>query len=147
MTDEQKISLTALISGQRSPQNGLEFHFLKVVSGNAIPCSPIENEWYVFWKKKPYTPPSKIPVSTITINEQVKPIAVVNRNNISVPKNTLITSEHHSGVHISPGSSEYYPTSKLSPKSDDRWMPCRQCGGDGGVGGRCPRCGGNGFES
>lgn len=23
---------------------------------------------------------------------------------------------------------------------------CHQCGGDGGAGGRCPRCGGNGFE-
>lgn len=23
---------------------------------------------------------------------------------------------------------------------------CRQCGGDGGAAGNCPRCGGNGFE-
>jgi len=27
-----------------------------------------------------------------------------------------------------------------------KWLPCHQCGGDGGAGGRCPRCGGNGFE-
>lgn len=30
--------------------------------------------------------------------------------------------------------------------SADRWKFCHQCGGDGGAGGRCPRCGGNGFE-
>ena len=28
----------------------------------------------------------------------------------------------------------------------DRFANCRQCGGDGRAGGRCPRCGGNGFE-
>lgn len=28
----------------------------------------------------------------------------------------------------------------------EKWMPCHQCGGDGGAGGRCPSCGGNGFE-
>ncbi|MFZ4441363.1 MAG: hypothetical protein ACOYOS_23370 [Syntrophales bacterium] len=27
-----------------------------------------------------------------------------------------------------------------------KWLPCRQCGGNGGPGGRCPRCYGNGFE-
>lgn len=27
-----------------------------------------------------------------------------------------------------------------------QWENCHQCGGDGGAGGRCPRCGGNGFE-
>lgn len=33
-----------------------------------------------------------------------------------------------------------------NPSTDGKWMPCHQCGGDGGAGGRCPRCGGNGFE-
>lgn len=33
-----------------------------------------------------------------------------------------------------------------STSSDGKWTPCHQCGGDGGAGGRCPRCGGNGFE-
>ena len=27
-----------------------------------------------------------------------------------------------------------------------KWDFCNQCGGDGGAGGNCPRCGGNGFE-
>ena len=33
------------------------------------------------------------------------------------------------------------------PKTTEKpFTSCRQCGGDGGAGGRCPRCGGNGFE-
>jgi rubrerythrin len=40
---------------------------------------------------------------------------------------------------------EVFRTRKYSISSVH--MSCRQCGGDGGAGGRCPRCGGNGFES
>ncbi len=35
-------------------------------------------------------------------------------------------------------------TPVASPKN--KWESCHQCGGDGGAAGRCPRCGGNGFE-
>ena len=44
--------------------------------------------------------------------------------------------EHPSAVHAS----------ITSTSTDNKWTPCHQCGGDGGAGGRCPRCGGNGFE-
>ncbi len=37
------------------------------------------------------------------------------------------------------------PAQIIQP-SDMQFENCRQCGGDGGAGGRCPRCGGNGFE-
>jgi len=30
--------------------------------------------------------------------------------------------------------------------NSNRWSICHICGGDGGPGGRCWRCGGNGFE-
>jgi hypothetical protein len=35
---------------------------------------------------------------------------------------------------------------KITQPSGMQFENCRQCGGDGGAGGRCPRCGGNGFE-
>lgn len=37
-------------------------------------------------------------------------------------------------------------TPMVNTPTDNRWTPCHQCGGDGGAGGRCPRCSGNGFE-
>lgn len=37
-------------------------------------------------------------------------------------------------------------TTQIIEPSGMQWENCRQCGGDGGAGGRCPRCGGNGFE-
>ena len=36
--------------------------------------------------------------------------------------------------------------SEPNPIKKRAYVTCRQCGGDGGAGGRCPRCGGNGFE-
>lgn len=51
------------------------------------------------------------------------------------------------GVYLGP---PVYPVPRPKPVSESgtgRFDPCRQCGGDGGAGGRCPRCGGNGFES
>lgn len=45
-------------------------------------------------------------------------------------------NEHQSAVTV---PTAFIPT-------DNKWTPCHQCGGDGGAGGRCPRCGGNGFE-
>ena len=35
---------------------------------------------------------------------------------------------------------------ELPKEPTARWETCHQCGGDGGAGGRCPRCGGTGFE-
>ena len=40
---------------------------------------------------------------------------------------------------------KYDPLPKESLPST-KHSSCRQCGGDGGSGGQCPRCGGNGFE-
>lgn len=50
------------------------------------------------------------------------------------PQATKLPSETNSSNYI-PGSKEI-----------DEFRICRQCGGDGGAGGRCPRCSGNGFE-
>jgi hypothetical protein len=34
----------------------------------------------------------------------------------------------------------------ITNKENLEGQMCHQCGGDGGISGRCPRCGGNGFE-
>lgn len=49
-----------------------------------------------------------------------------------------------SGEDLKFVQSEVFRTKGYSTSSAH--MACRQCGGDGGAGGRCPRCGGNGFE-
>lgn len=46
MLAEQELRrLTALIDGAEQPTSGLEKHFLRVIRGDAIPCSPKEREW------------------------------------------------------------------------------------------------------
>ncbi len=51
----------------------------------------------------------------------------------NVPVSRSLKTEHSSGAFT------------LRPQSSTSIF-CRQCGGDGGAGGRCPRCGGNGIE-
>jgi hypothetical protein len=34
----------------------------------------------------------------------------------------------------------------MNEKNEQLGQMCRQCGGDGGINNRCPRCSGNGFE-
>lgn len=43
------ILLKQLIKGERPPANGMEIHFLRVISGDASPCSEKEKDWYRFW--------------------------------------------------------------------------------------------------
>jgi DNA-directed RNA polymerase subunit M/transcription elongation factor TFIIS len=35
---------------------------------------------------------------------------------------------------------------EINPPEQQQWVICRQCGGDGGATGSCPRCGGTGWE-
>lgn len=44
------------------------------------------------------------------------------------------------------GRYEREALSSSPPFTRNTFEFCHQCGGDGGAGGRCPRCGGNGFE-
>lgn len=37
--------LRALIEGSEHPDSGIERHFLRVIRGDASPCSPVEREW------------------------------------------------------------------------------------------------------
>ena len=51
MNDDEKEILEELISGFREPNNGMEKHFLKVVKGNGLACTPELKEWLKWWKE------------------------------------------------------------------------------------------------
>ena len=50
LTTQEVDSLTRLIEGKRTPKDGMETHFLRVIQGQAMPCSPLERAWYQYWK-------------------------------------------------------------------------------------------------
>ena len=43
--------LKDLVNGNREPANGMEKHFLKVVKGNGLACTPELKEWLKWWKE------------------------------------------------------------------------------------------------
>lgn len=53
LTTQEIERLKDLISGRRQPTDGMEKHFLRVIKGDAPPCSTKEQEWYQYWKQEP----------------------------------------------------------------------------------------------
>lgn len=51
--------LQALITGEQRPETGFEKHFMRVVRGEAIPCSAKERVWYEFWQLNKSKSPEK----------------------------------------------------------------------------------------
>jgi hypothetical protein len=43
--------LKNLLDGTNEPLNGMEKHFLKVVKGNGLACTPELKEWLKWWKE------------------------------------------------------------------------------------------------
>lgn len=60
--------LKALITGSRPPEAGLEKHFMRVLRGEAMPCTAKELEWYEFWRLNQSTPPETHKPSSDVLN-------------------------------------------------------------------------------
>ena len=52
LTQEETLKLRLLISGDRPAGDGLEKHFLRIISGSAQPCSTKEQQWFEYWQQK-----------------------------------------------------------------------------------------------
>jgi len=52
LTTQELEKLRQLVAGKRPPSDGMETHFLRVINGDALPCSPKEREWYQYWRQK-----------------------------------------------------------------------------------------------
>ena len=80
MDENLEESLKKLVAGLRPPQNGMEVHFLNVIKGKNLPCTPEEKQWYIWWQSY-YSPPKNDAVSDmspIPTPEQSKRIAEYN---------------------------------------------------------------------
>ena len=51
LTQGEKKRIMDLAAGRVQPEPGLEKHFILVVNGQGIPCSPIEKAWFSFYKE------------------------------------------------------------------------------------------------
>jgi septal ring factor EnvC (AmiA/AmiB activator) len=49
MKDAERI--ISLASGEIPPKSGMEIHFLRVLKGDALPCSAEEREWLKIWQE------------------------------------------------------------------------------------------------
>ncbi|TVT53430.1 MAG: hypothetical protein FHK80_18990 [Azoarcus sp. PHD] len=51
LTPEEVERLEQLIDRRRPPEDGMEAHFLRVMDGGAMPCTPKEHSWCLYWQQ------------------------------------------------------------------------------------------------
>lgn len=175
LTDEDIEDVKLLIRGTREPRPGMERHFVQVMKGLACPCSEKEAEWFDYWRSFTQRGPEvtgndlkyKYQTALELVRERERTIAALEQHITSLKREserlaqvlahkdqsneTLLNeiTELKTFLQTAHAALEKYePVRKLrdEPAPQSAWESCHQCGGDGGAGGRCPRCGGNGFE-
>jgi uncharacterized protein YifE (UPF0438 family) len=51
LSDSEKQRVIDLVTGQIQPGSGIEKHFLRVVNGFGMACSPEEKQWIAFYRE------------------------------------------------------------------------------------------------
>ena len=59
MSDSTQKRIRDIAEGRVAPANGMEKHFLRVLKGDARPCSPEEREWVSYYNAQLTTPQKK----------------------------------------------------------------------------------------
>lgn len=79
MKDAERI--ISLASGEIAPRNGMEIHFLRVVKGNALPCSAEELAWLRIWQEhKGYSYPAAETRGTNQLSEALEQLDATRAN-------------------------------------------------------------------
>lgn len=147
LTDQEIKDLRLLIAGRREPQTDMERHFVQVMQRLVRPCSPKENEWFVYWRSVTQHAPDhfKVRAREKTIAALVQRIASLkqaleskDQSNSTLRQEITELKTFLHNCHAA--LNKYDPV-----RRPVRWENCHQCGGTGGLEG-CPRCGGNGYE-
>lgn len=131
--------LNALAAGALAPTTPKQQQFVSVAQGLAEPQSIYELAWVHFIKAD-----ADVKAELERLKTEKK--AQMER---AMKSDTSPWSGSY-GTGLGVGASRYSSgpvKSQASASPTERWAPCHQCGGDGGAGGRCPSCGGNGFEN
>lgn len=114
--------LVRLESGEIVPGTELQKQFLKVLAGEISPQEPHERLWVRV--------------------KQAREIAGA----VKARVDELSSMPGKLGVEWWELNMRQGHTNFLESEQSNLYATCKQCNGDGGAGGRCPRCGGNGME-
>lgn len=156
LSAEEVTALSQLIEGHRAPEDGMERHFLRVITGDAMPCSPKEQEWYQHWRQASSTPlddyRSKYEQAANLLRKREETIRVQEENIVELELElkrlggTLQQREQTIETHTKEISrleswlksahealNRYEPIRKTqdSPSltnDDDKWSTCHACG-------------------
>jgi uncharacterized protein YifE (UPF0438 family) len=131
-TTERQVQFLAVIRGERAPQHPNEHLWLRVQaarkSHRLLEQAKSEKEKLI----KKLTSQSRL-VEKLYV--EIK----THKREIDCQKGLIAKLQHI--------ADKYEPIqTESAPPRTSSFEICHQCGGDGGAGGRCPRCGGNGFE-
>ncbi len=176
LSPEEAHHLKRLTDGDRPPESGMERHFLRVIQGEASPLTPKEHEWLAYWETGATSSPrssehlSKYDEALallrardqliVSLEGQVQQLTedlarvttvlrgrevAFNQQAEEIERLQDWLKRAHAALRKYEPPETRGNTEATAP-TDKKWTFCHNCGGDGGPGGRCLRCGGNGFE-
>lgn len=149
--------LERLASGLITPTTERQVQFLSVIRGERKPEHPNEELWLRVQKARESI---RVREESVKVREKAekdrvslvrklgKKTALVEELNLKIEAlKREIEGQNDRIVKLQSIADKYEPI-QLEPSVTKKsaYEICHQCGGDGGAGGRCPRCGGNGFE-
>ncbi|MBL9152928.1 MAG: DUF413 domain-containing protein [Verrucomicrobiales bacterium] len=133
----------SLESGEIEPKTELQKRFVSVCAGEIEPRHPPEQLWIkVRAAREIYGNLERLENES---NELKKKVALQNTF-IADLKSEVEELKRRNKKLIKLADGVELNQQRESPKSEHVHETCIQCWGDGGAGGRCPRCGGNGLE-
>lgn len=156
LTPEEVTKLNHLIEGRRVAEDGMERHFLCVISGEALPCSPKEQEWYQHWQQALSTESenyrSKYEKVATLLSEREETIRILEKNIAGLERDlkrlgsVLQQKDQSIGTLTKEISrlegwlknahetlNKYEPIRKIQEpvretEESDKWRTCRACG-------------------
>jgi uncharacterized protein YifE (UPF0438 family) len=131
--------LQAMSNSELTPVTAQQHHFVAVSRGTARPENEIERAWVKYARNR----------DQFLTCERRRLVDLALADNLSSRQLEQVLA-NAKRFDFSPEEVAVLQaglTKHMLASITGRWLACHQCGGDGGAGGRCPSCSGNGFGS
>jgi hypothetical protein len=150
LSEREILEINQLASGIRSPKNGMEKHFLRVIAGEAIPCSSKEENWLRYWVESKNLDINNEGDERFLAKDKIEFLEnkVLQLEKIISQKDQIIIQLKKEVTQLTQLAENSHKDTKDKKKQETNiasFSICKICDGDGGAKGECYKCGGTGW--
>lgn len=150
LSEEEILEINQLANGIRSPKNGMEKHFLRVIAGEAIPCSSKEEKWFRYWAESKNLDTKNEGNDRFLVKDKAEFLEnkILQLEKIISQKDQIISQLKKEVAQLKQLAENNHKNTKDPKKQETKiasFSICKICDGDGGAKGECYKCGGTGW--